>query len=70
MCFTKKPKDSKNWSNGILQVEERELVFDIDMTDYDDVRFCCTAANICSKCWPLMQFAMKIIDKVLEGFYK
>lgn len=60
------PKDNKNWTGGVLQVEERELVFDIDMTDYDDVRFCCNAANICNKCWPLMTFAMKIVDRVLE----
>lgn len=60
------PKDNKNWTGSILQVEERELVFDIDMTDYDDVRFCCTAANICNKCWPLMTFAIKIVDRALE----
>ncbi len=69
-CSLKKPKDSKNWVHGVLQVEERELVFDIDMTDYDDVRFCCSSASICSSCWPLMQFAIRIVDKALEGYDK
>jgi len=60
------PKDNKNWIHGVLQAEERELVFDIDMTDYDEVRFCCDGSSICSNCWPLMQFGIKIIDKALK----
>ena len=51
----------------MLQAEERELVFDIDISDYDDVRFCCKGSVMCTNCWPLMQFGIKIIDKALEG---
>lgn len=39
---------------------ERELVFDIDLTDYDDVRTCGKEGHICTKCWPLMAVAIKV----------
>ena len=44
---------------------QKEFVLDIDMTDYDDIRNCCTGAAICSKCWIFMTAAVKVIHETL-----
>ncbi|KAG1679020.1 DNA primase small subunit [Nymphon striatum] len=61
--YNYRPKDRRSIST--FQPLERELVFDIDITDYDDVRNCCDGAKICKKCWPLMTIAIKILDRAL-----
>lgn len=43
------------------------LFFSQDISDYDDVRYCCTGADVCLECWPLMTIAIKVIDTSLRG---
>lgn len=44
---------------------QHELVFDIDISDYNDVRTCCTESNICQKCWPFMAIGAKVLNTIL-----
>ncbi|KAL6958897.1 hypothetical protein U1Q18_040242 [Sarracenia purpurea var. burkii] len=48
---------------------ERELIFDVDITDYDDVRYCCKGADVCLDCWPLMTVVIKVIDTALRASF-
>ena len=50
---------------GFKEVQ-RELVFDIDISDYDDVRECCQGAKVCSRCWPLMEIAVRVLKRILN----
>ncbi len=53
-----------------LEWKGHELVFDIDLNDYDSVRkfVCdCTGANqICNRCWQLINVAISLIDETLR----
>jgi len=52
----------------------RELIFDLDLTDYDDIRTCGKGKDhVCPKCWPLVANAAMFLDETLKddfGFKK
>ncbi|OAA73626.1 DNA primase small subunit [Cordyceps fumosorosea ARSEF 2679] len=65
--YTTNPRDRKTLRNSsAFKPLAKELCFDIDLTDYDDIRTCCDKANICTKCWAFMTMAVKVVDVALR----
>jgi DNA primase small subunit len=61
------PKDRLKYRD--FKAQERELVFDIDLTDYDEIRKCCSGASVCQSCWRWMAIAVKVLDKLLRSLF-
>ncbi|KAF4126004.1 DNA primase small subunit [Geosmithia morbida] len=65
--YTTNPRDRKTLRNSTaFKPLAKELCFDIDLTDYDDIRTCCDKANICNKCWQFMTMAIRVVDVALR----
>lgn len=68
--FSHPPKDHltiQGSSQRSFHPVQRELVFDVDLTDYDCVRRCgCGGADICNRCWKMMTMAVKVMDSGLK----
>lgn len=65
--YTTNPRDRKTLrGSSAFKPLAKELCFDIDLTDYDDIRTCCDKANICNKCWQFITMAIKVVDVALR----
>ena len=65
--YSMNPRDRKTLRNATsFRPVMKELVFDIDMTDYDPIRTCCSGAAICHKCWRFIVMAIKVVDAALR----
>ncbi|KAE8210937.1 hypothetical protein CF327_g5255 [Tilletia walkeri] len=66
-AYSAKPKDRKTVQRATFKPISRELVFDIDMSDYDEIRTCCSGKGICSRCWAFIAVAVKVLDEALRS---
>lgn len=64
--YSAKPKDRKTVQKATFRPLSRELVFDIDMTDYDEIRTCCSGKGICKRCWAFIAVAVKVLDEMVR----
>lgn len=65
--YSVNPRDRKTLRKAsAFRPVMKELVFDIDMTDYDAIRTCCSKAAICHKCWQFINMAIKVVDNALR----
>ncbi|CAH8555391.1 unnamed protein product [Schistosoma mattheei] len=69
--YSTSPRLHRSILSSSLKPEWKELVFDIDLTDYDEVRYCCgeqstSGSSICLRCWQLARSAVLCIDRALR----
>ncbi|KIW75224.1 hypothetical protein Z517_11998 [Fonsecaea pedrosoi CBS 271.37] len=65
--YTTNPSERKTLKkSSMFRPLSKEIVFDIDLTDYDDIRTCCEKASICAKCWSFATMAIKVVDVALR----
>ncbi|KAJ7039207.1 hypothetical protein C8F04DRAFT_1087506 [Mycena alexandri] len=64
--YTSRPRDKRTARPGTFNAAKRELVFDIDMTDYDPIRTCCSDADICKRCWSFISAAVRVLDTAIR----
>ncbi|RDB25171.1 DNA primase small subunit, partial [Hypsizygus marmoreus] len=64
--YSARPKDKKTVRPGAFNPVQRELVFDIDMTDYDPVRTCCSGTDICKRCWAFISAAVQVLNSSIR----
>ncbi|KAG5368337.1 DNA primase small subunit [Yarrowia sp. C11] len=64
--YSHSPKDRKKLRKDVFKAVSKELVFDIDMDDYDKFRTCCSGASVCNKCWRYVQVAVKMVNSALR----
>eukprot|EP01080_Neovahlkampfia_damariscottae_P004669 gene4669-8241_t len=68
--YTVSPSEQHTIPVSKFKPESKEYVIDIDISDYDNVRFCgCSEAKVCPKCWNLMTCGSKILDELLENVF-
>lgn len=60
------PKDRKTVAKNMMKPLSKEMVLDIDLTDYDEIRTCCKGTLICDKCWKFITLAIKVVDVAIR----
>ncbi|GAA5851372.1 hypothetical protein JCM8547_004222 [Rhodosporidiobolus lusitaniae] len=64
--YSGRPNARKALMKSAFRPLTRELVFDIDMTDYDSIRTCCKDKAMCKRCWRFITVAVKVLDELLR----
>lgn len=65
--FDYEPRINRNHHKEFkAEASEREYVIDIDMSDYDCIRTCCTGKKLCNRCWQFMVAAYEVLKVALE----
>lgn len=56
------PKEHKRYESDKFKALAKELVFDIDLSDYDAFRTCCSGKQVCMRCWQYVTVAIEVMS--------